>query len=239
MENSIYLALSRQNVLRTNMDIIANNVANMSTSGFRGQNTLFREMVEDPRYNDDPLSFVTDYGQYQITDPGPMQQTGNPLNVALTGDGFMGVQQPDGKVAYTRDGNFQKRADGTLVTASDFPVMGQGGPIQIPASSTEVLIDEKGVISDQNGQIGQLMVVEFKNVQDLEPVGNNLYSSPAPGIAAEKTTVSQGYIEGSNVKPVVEMNRMIETLRDFQSTQKLLETEHDRLRSAIQKLTQA
>lgn len=239
MENSIYLALSRQIVLRTNMDIIANNVANMSTSGFRGQNTLFREMVEDPRYNEDPLSFVSDYGQYQITDPGSLQQTGNPLDVALTGDGFMGVQQANGEVAYTRDGNFQKLADGTLVTAAGLPVMGQGGPIQIPADSTEIVIDEKGIITNQNGQIGQLMVVEFDNVQELEPVGNNLYRSPAPGIAAEKTTVSQGFIEGSNVKPVVEMNRMIETLRDFQSTQKLLETEHDRLRSAIQKLAQA
>lgn len=241
MENSIYLALSRQVVLRNNLDIVSNNIANMTTSGFRGQNTLFQEYLSDPRYNDNPMSFVRDYGEYQMTDPGPMQQTGNDLNVALVGDGFMGIKAADGSTAYTRDGNFSQTADGTLVNASGLPVMGQGGgPVQIPAGSTEIVIDEKGVISNQNGQIGQLMVVEFPNVQTLEPFGGNLYKDPQnSGKPAEKTTVSQGFLEGSNIRPVVEMNRMVQILRDYQNNQKILETEHDRLRSTIQKLTQS
>lgn len=238
MENSIYLGLSRQMVLRTNMDIVANNIANMSTTGFRGQNPVFEEYISDPRYGDDPLSFVYDYGQYQMTAPGTMEQTGNDLNVALNGPGFMGIQMPGGETGYTRDGNFQRSAEGTLVNTSGYPIMGQGGPITIPADATQINIDEQGYISDQNGVIGQLMIVEFDNVQELEPVGNNVYTSPTDGNPAEKTVAQQGFLESSNINPVVEMTRMIKILRDFQSTQKVLETEHDRLRSAIQKLTQ-
>lgn len=237
MENSIYLGLSRQMVLKTNMDIVANNIANMNTSGYRGQNPIFEEYLSDPRYGDDELSFVYDYGQYQMTSQGSMQQTEDPFNVALNGPGFMGVQMPSGEVGYTRDGNFQKSADGTLINASGWPVMGQGGPITIPASSTEISIDERGIISDQNGTIGQLQIVEFENVQELEPTGNNIYITDSKPTAAQNTVVQQGFLEGSNVNSVVEMTRMIEILRDFQTTQKLLDSEHDRLRSAIQKLT--
>lgn len=238
MENSIYLGLSRQMVLRTNMDIVSNNIANMNTTGFRGQNPVFEEYLSDPRYGTDPLSFVYDYGQYQRTSEGPMQQTGNPFHVALNGPGFMAVEQPGGGTGYTRDGNFQKRADGTLVTSSGFPVLGQGGPITIPADATEISIDENGAISDQNGVIGQLQISEFENVQDMEPTGNNLYTTEAAPLEPVNTVARQGFLEGSNVEPVVEMTNMIEILRDYQGTQRLLQTEHERLRSAIQKLSQ-
>ena len=224
-------------VLQTNMDVIANNIANMNTSGFRGQNPVFEEYLSDPRYGDDELSFVYDYGQYQMTSPGSMKQTENPLNVALEGPGFMGVLMPSGETGYTRDGDFQKGADGTLVNSSGWPVMGQGGPITISSSSTEVSIDERGFISDQNGIIGQLQIVEFDNVQELEARGNNLYTTDGASKTASQTTAKQGFLEGSNVNSVVEMTRMIEILRDFQTTQKLLDSEHDRLRSAVQKLT--
>ena len=126
MENSIYIGLSRQMALRTNMDIVANNIANMNTSGFRGQNPVFREYISDPVKGDDPLSFVSDYGQYQMSDPGPLTQTGNDLDVALVGKGFITVQRPDGSTGYTRDGSFHMRRDGTLVTSTDMPVMGGG-----------------------------------------------------------------------------------------------------------------
>lgn len=238
MENSIYLALSRQMVLSTNMDIVANNIANLGTHGFRGQNPVFEEYLSDPRDGDDPLSFVYDYGQYETTTPGSFEQTGNPFHVALNGPGFVGIQAPGGVTAYTRDGNFQKTQDGTLVTSAGFPVIGDGGPIVIPDSATSISIDEKGVVSSQDGAIAQLMVVEFDNTQDLEAMGNNLYRTDSPSRPAENTIVANGYLEGSNVQPVVEMTRMVEILRSFQSTQRLLDGEHERLRSAIQVLTE-
>lgn len=238
MENSIYLGLSRQMVLKTNLDIVANNIANMNTAGFRSQEPLFEEYISDPARGDDPLSFVYDYGQYQNTLPGPQQQTGNIYNVALNGPGWLTVQGPTGETVYTRDGNFQRSADGTLLTAGGFPVLSSSGPINIPANSTEVVIDEKGTITNQNGILGHLSVVEFENQQVLDPVGNNLYRSNVAGNTAKETTVHQGFLEGSNVNPVMETNRMIQILRDYQSIQKMLENEHERLRSTIQKLTQ-
>ncbi len=237
MENSIYLGLSKQIALRTKMDIVSNNIANMNTTGFRAQNTLFEEYISDPRYGDDPISFVYDYGQYQNTDQGAITQTGNDLNVALNGPGFLAVQMPNGEIGYTRDGDFQLSAAGTLVTAAGYPVIGNGGPISIPASSTEISIAENGTISDQNGTLSQLQITEFENIRDLRPVGNNLYQTDGATTPATNTKVAQGFLEGSNVNAITETTRMIEILRDFQSTRSLLDGEHERLRGAIEKLT--
>ena len=239
MENSIYLGLSRQVTLRTNMDIIANNVANMNTTGYRGQNTLFTEYLSDPRGQDDPMSFVNDKGQYQITEPGSLRQTGSQLDVAVVGPGFIGVQAPGGDIEYTRDGNFSISPDGTLVTQAGFPVASLGGGnITIPEGSQEVAIDDRGNVSNQDGQLGQIGIFEFDNVQELEQRGNNLYQIVGgEALPATESRVKQGYLEGSNVKPVVEMSRMIETLREYQSLQNVMEKENERLRSAIQKLS--
>lgn len=244
MENSIYLGLSRQLTLQRNMDIIANNIANANTSGYRGQNLIFQEFISDPsgkttdRGSDNELSFVYNRGQYENTDPGSLSFTGNPLDVALAGPGFMGIQGPGEEVMYSRAGEFQIDSNGTLLNSSGFPVADQGGaPIVIPPNSSDIAIDEKGFISTRDGQIGQIMVVEFENPQTLEAMGNSLYRSPEAGLPAENTRVRQGQVEGANVKPVIEMTNMIETLRGYQSTQKILESENDRLRSAIQKLT--
>lgn len=243
MENSIYLGLSKQMVLRTNLDIIANNIANMNTPGYRGQNLLFHEFVSEHRRTgdvgaDDPLSFVYDEGQYEITSPGPVSFTGNPLDVSVIGPGFMGVVGPGNQTAYTRAGDFQMAEDGTLVTSAGFPVANQGGSaIIIPAGSGQVKIDHKGVISNDDGAIGQLMLVEFENTQELEALGNNMYATDAAPQPATKSTLKQGQLEGSNVIPVIEITRMIDTLRSFQSMQNVLQTENERLRTAIQRLT--
>lgn len=245
MENSIYLALSRQLVLRTDMQIVANNIANLNTTGYRAQNLLFSEYLSDvrerrvdPRAAGDDLSFVYGRGQYENSQPGSLRFTGNPLDMAIEGPGFFGVQGPDDEVMYTRAGEFQKGVDGTLLIPAGYAVAGQGGgPIIIPDDSTEIKIDESGAISNQDGQIGQLMLVEFENTQELEPFGDQLYRSPNEGAPAENSRIEQGQLEGSNVQAVIEMTRMIETLRQYQSTQRVLQNENERLRSAIQKLT--
>lgn len=238
MENSIYLGLSRQVTLRTNMGITANNIANMNTPGYRGQNMLFAEYLSKPRGYDDPLSFVYDRGQYQITDEGPMQQTDNPLDIALVGPGFFGVDGPGEGPAYSRAGNLKIGTDGTLQTSGGFPVLDEGGaPIAIPENASEVKIDKRGVISTQDGQIGRIQIVEFGNIQDLEALGNNLYTTDAAATPSDKTTVQQGFVEGSNVNAILEMTNMIEISRSFQSMQNALQSENERLRKAIQSLT--
>lgn len=239
MENSLYVGLSSQVALWENMSIIANNVANINTPGFRGQNMIFEEFVHDAGRRQHDVSLVNDYGQYQITDPGPMKETGNQLDVALIGPGFLGIQTPDG-VQYTRAGNFSLSADGTLVNARGMPVAGDsGGSITIPADARNVYIDRTGAVSTDDGQVGQLMVVEFANYQALDPAGNGLYRTDAAAIPAAQTRVAQGKLEGSNVQAVVEMTRMIDVHREYEAVARMTQSEHDRQRNAIQKLLQS
>lgn len=236
MENSIYIGLSGQMALQTKMNIIANNVANMNTPGFRGQNTVFEEYIDKPTGMREDISMVLDYGQYQITDAGPVKTTGNPLDVAIVGPGFIGIQTPGG-VQYTRAGNFGLSADGKLINARGMAVANSGGgDIIIPADAQNVYIAKDGTVSTDNGELGRIMIHEFSSEQILEPVGNSLYKSDTPGTEATQTTMVQGKLEGSNVQSIVEMTRMIDVLREYQSIQNMMRSEHDRQRSAIQRI---
>jgi flagellar basal-body rod protein FlgF len=236
MENSVYIGLSKQVVLQENMNIIANNVANINTPGYRGQNMIFTEYIEDPRFMKEDIAMVLDYGQYQKTDPGAIKITENPLDLALVGNGFFGVQTPNG-VQYTRAGNFTVDANGILRTATGMAVADDGGgEITIPGDAKEIRIDKTGVISTDQGQIAKLMVVEFANDQELDPAGNGLYRTDAAAIPSEKTAVLQGKLEGSNVQAVVEMTRMIQVSREYQAVQNMMQSEHERLRTASQRL---
>lgn len=227
------------------MNIVANNVANMSTPGFRGQNLLFSEYISEPRDQEDPLSFVFDHGQYQVTTAGPVTQTNNPLDMFIEGPGFFHVQAMGGETAYTRAGNFRTGNDGQLLTASGFPVLNrENAEIFVPEGSTEINIDENGFISNQDGSFGQIGISEFENLQNLNPLGNNMYSLvpdqngnvPQPQEPVN-SVVTQGYLEGSNVQPVIEMTRMIDILRSHQSVERVIQGENERLRTAIQRLT--
>jgi len=245
MENPIYIGLSRQVALRAQMDLIANNVANMSTPGYRAQNMVFTEFVEkfreknDQYGKQDPISMVLDYGQYQVNEPGPMQFTGNQTDVALNGPGYIGVQIPGSdETLYTRAGNFQVNVQGQLVTGRGDLVLGEGGgPITIPEDAKKITIGEDGAIATEEGEVGRLNVVEFEDLQKLEARGDGLYQTEQEANPAENTRVMQGMVEGSNVQPVLEMTRMIDVLRSYQQTQKLLQSEHERQRTMIQRLS--
>ena len=238
MENSLYVGLSGQVALEQKMALIANNVANINTPGYRGQSAVFREYVsEQPRMKED-VSLVYSYGQYQITDPGPIKITGNPLDVALVGPGFMGVQTPDG-VQFTRAGNFSLNQFGEVVTSRGYKVADQGGgTISIPPDAKYITIDQKGIVSTDAGPVGSIMMAEFKDYQKLDPAGNGLYRTDEQPTPAAETTMIQGKIEGSNVEAVVEMTRMIDVSREYQAVQRIMQSEHDRQRSAIQKILQ-
>lgn len=237
MENSLYVGLSGQVALEAKMALIANNVANVATPGYRGQNAVFKEFISDQRRMKEDVSLVYDIGQYEVTDPGPVKITGNALDVALVGPGFMGVQTPEG-IQYTRAGNFGMNANGELVTARGYRVADQGGgTITIPPDAKEISIDHKGVVSTDQGEVGTLMVAEFADYQQLEPAGNGLYNAQTPPITpAANTKVIQGKLEGSNVQAVVEMTRMIEVMREYQAAQRVMDTEHERQQKAIQRI---
>lgn len=228
--------------LRSQMDLIANNIANMNTNGYRAQNMVFTEFVEKAAREDsmkDPLSMVLDYGHYQNTAPGSMKRTENPLNIAIEGPGYIGIQTPEGTM-YTRNGDFQININGELVTGTGHLVANSGGgPIIIPAGTSEIQITEDGVVATEDGEVAQIMLSEFENLQTLEAVGNGLYKTESPALPAENSRAIQGMLEGSNVNPVLEMTRMIDVLRAYQSTQNMLQSEHDRQRAMIRQMGNA
>lgn len=225
--------------LRSQMDLVANNIANMNTNGYRSQNMVFTEFVEKAQREDamkDPLSMVLDYGHYQNTAPGSMRRTENPLNIAIEGPGYIGIETADG-IQYTRNGDFQINVNGELVTGTGQIVADSGGgPITVPANSGKLTITENGFVSTEEGEVGQIMIAEFENLQELEAMGNGLYRTEADPLPAENSRAIQGMLEGSNVNPVLEMTRMIDVLRAYQSTQSMLQSEHDRQRTMIRQL---
>lgn len=235
MENSLYVGLSRQVVLKNAMDMVANNVANMSTPGYRTQNPIFKEFLSEPKHDKDSLSLVSDYGQWQTTTAGPTQFTGGTYDVALSGPGFIGITTPTGETQYTRAGNFRTDNTGLLVTSAGYAV---GGNITIPPGARDIKITDAGEVSADGNIVGQIQMYEFDNLQALKPQGNGLYSSDAARPATE-TTMKQGMVEGSNVNAILETTRMIEVLRDYQSTMRMINSEDERQRGAIQKLAQA
>ena len=234
MESSLYVGLSRQIVLNNAMTMVANNVANVNTAGYRTQNPMFQEYISNERYDKNDLSMVYDMGQYDTTSPGTMQLTGNPYDVALNGPGFMSIQTPSGEMQYTRAGNFTVNNNSELVTSSGYKVTGPGGDaIAIPAGSREVKITEQGEVTADGNTVGRIGVFEFDNLQELKPAGNNLYSAPNPGRPATETKMVQGSLEGSNVNAIQETTRMIEILRTYQSTMRMLQNEQERQTTAI------
>ena len=249
MENPIYVALSRQMVLRRQMDIVANNIANMNTAGFKAQQMVFREHLMEPSAPapvsgpDLALSMVIDQGTVRDMRPGRMNETGNPLDIALEGSGYLVVDTVAGP-RYTRNGHLALDPDRQLVDGAGLPVMGkEGGPIVIPDDAAEIMISENGgvtAIGEGAGavpqQVGTLRLVEFEEERRLTPLGGGLYATNQVPIDSEATRVIQGSIELSNVQPILEITQMINVSRQYQSTQSLLQQENDRLRSAIQRL---
>ena len=236
MENSLYVGLSSQVALEAKMALVSNNIANMNTPGYQAQNIVFEELISNKARMKENVSLVYDYGQFQDSNPGPVKQTGNPLDVALVGPGFMGIQTPEG-IQYTRAGNFVLNELGELVNPRGMRVADQGGgTITIPADAKYVTIDQKGVVSTDQGEIATIMMAEFSDYQQINPQGNGLYTTELPALPPEGTKMLQGRLEGSNVQSVVEMTRMIEVSREYQAMQRMVQSEHERLRTAIQRM---
>lgn len=237
MENISYIGLSQQIALQQQIDVTANNIANMSTPGYKAQQVLFNEYITAPK-DASQVHQSHSYGTYRDLTLGPLIQTSNKLDFAIQGEGYFVVQAPEG-VRYTRDGGFSLNLDRQLVTKSGHVVFNDNNnPLTFPAEATEIRVSDDGTISSELGNIGRLKIVTFENEQALKNQGNNLYD---PGDMVEQPVVNrrvvQGLVENSNVSAVNEMNKMIQLMRMFQATQKLLQNDHDRQINMIQKLT--
>jgi flagellar basal-body rod protein FlgF len=235
METPLYISLARMNTLRRQLDVVANNVANLSTTGFKAQRMQFVEFLErastEERYSM-PIDLVTTRDQRA----GPLTPTNNPLDVALQGEGYLVVSSLNGD-RYTRVGSLHLNPNRQLVDGNGLPLQSEGGqPITIPISSTQISITTSGDVSTEDGPLGKLRMVRFDEDQQLEELGGGLHATDQTPRPATELTLTQGMLEGSNVQGVQEMTQMIEILRQYQSTQRLIEGEHERMRTTNRQL---
>jgi flagellar basal-body rod protein FlgF len=247
MDNALLVGLSRQVALQRELDVIANNLANINTNGFKGESVQFEEYLSSPARADSfPLAdrrvaFVQDRATIADFSQGPLAQTGSALDVAISGDGFLVVDSPAGE-RYTRNGALSRNANGELVTSEGYRVRGAQGPIQFDQNDNDILIARDGAISAMNGnQIadrGKILLVRFADPQQLTKEGLSLYSAPGqqPQAVTADTSLQQGMVEKSNVQPVVEMGRMIEVTRAYTSLANLMNRTQDLRSTAINKL---
>ncbi len=236
MENSLTIALSRQSVLTRQMDVIATNLANLGTAGFKAENMIFTELLEQTAEGE-VLSLVHDVAFVRDLSEGPMVGTQSPLDLAIHGEGYFVIGTPDG-LRYTRHGVFQLDERGFIVTTDGNPVLNSGSsPITVPLDTSSIAISRDGTISADAQGIGRIKLVSFENPQALSKVGNGLYEAVGQTPTTDSNSeVLQGMIESSNVKGVVEMTRMIDTVRSYQAAAKLADTEHQRILDAIDAL---
>jgi flagellar basal-body rod protein FlgF len=241
MDNATYVGLSRQIVLRREMDIIANNIANLDTSGFKVESLVQKTNPGEPARTmggPRPIKFVAADGVARDFGQGATIKTGGELDLSIEGKGFFQVQTPDGP-RFTRDGRFTTDTAGRLVT--------QGGHAVLDESGSEILIDgEKGQVgigpdgsmSQGSERVGKVGVFAFANQGALEKSGDNLFrnASNLQAQPAADAKVRQGYLEGSNVKPILEITRMVEVSRAYESTAKMIDSSADLSRRAIERL---
>jgi flagellar basal-body rod protein FlgF len=235
MESTAYIALSRQMVLDRQMDVIAHNIANATTTGYKAAAMLLEPVPVDAGERQ-LLAFVQDFGMVRDFGPGPVTVTGNPFDLAIEGPGYLAIQTAAG-VRYSRSGQLHLNDLGELASAGGDPVLDDGGaPITVPLDAGPITIAADGTVSAPTTVVGRLDVVTFADEQRLEPVGDGLYRADHAPLPATGARLVQGALEGSNVRPIVEMVEMMAILRAYQGTQRLIETDHDLHRRTIERM---
>jgi flagellar basal-body rod protein FlgF len=239
MDRMIYLSMSGAKATMQRQDTLANNLANSSTSGFRAELQAFRAVpVEGSGASTRVYALETTTG-YDAT-PGAIVETGRNLDVAAKGNAWLAVQALDGTEAYTRGGSMEISADGTLTGRSGLPVMGDGGPIQVPPN-TAISIGADGTVSAKSADGRSATVGKLKLVTPETPLQrgtDGLFRATDGDLPADDTArVQDGALEGSNVSPVETMVAMISAARQFESQMKLLTTAETNDKAASQLLS--
>ena len=239
MDNSFMVGLSAQQVLQQRMDVTANNLANMTTAGFKTEQLVMRKLSEKPAAaSDNPteIAFVDAWMLQRDFSTGPLEATSNPLDLAIEGEGFFAVQTKDGE-AYTRDGRFALNDLGQVITHNGDLVLGDGGPITTNPSGGPISISREGTISQDGAEVGAFRTVAFDTPGGLEKIGASLWratdEAPRP---PQNSRIAAGFVEGSNVNPVAELTAMIEISRTYEAVSRMI-AQSDQLRGAsIEKL---
>ncbi len=248
MDNPIYVSLSRQSGLMRELRVIANNIANSDTTGFKRESAVFSEYVHNLSTPETTLNAGRGAPQSSISmgrlaahasdfESGSLRQTGGSLDVAIDGEGFFTVETPQGE-RLTRAGHLMTDSEGTLIQHSGYPVLDDGGGrIQIPQDVNLLAIGGDGTISADGVEIARIAIVTTDPTQ-LVRDGDNFWTAGAPTQPLEAPRLMQGFLEGSNVQPVNEIARMIEVQRHYEAGQKLMDIENDRIKSVISTIRQ-
>lgn len=242
MDNALMIGLSRQLTLRREMDIIANNIANANTPGFHVESQLLRaQAAPTAEAQDGPndLQYVDTWGIGRDFREGTLEFTGRPLDVALEGDAFFQVEAPNGDALYTRDGRFRVDNEGRLAASDGSLVLDDlGAPILIDPNHGSVMITETGALMQNNAEIGRLGIYRFEDRAQLEKTDSGRYAATGdnPAEIATDFAIRQGYVESSNVQPILELTRMIETMRAYESVSRFISQGEELSRKAIERL---
>ncbi len=242
MQAPSFIAISQQAALQRQTEVIANNLANLSTPAFKADRLIFAEFVQGAAdgtasSTSTPMSFVREVGSIRDLREGNMVQTSNDFDFAIQGQGFFVVQTPGGN-RYTRQGTFHLDGKGQLVTNDGFAVLDSTSrPIVKPAGTSRFEVTAEGQISTESGPLGKFQVVTFTDEQSMKKSGGGLFETDAaPTPATPKTLVRQGMIESSNVQSILEVTSLIEISRRYQTAQNMLNTENEMGTKAIQEL---
>lgn len=232
METPLIVTLARQISVQDQMDVIANNIANMSTTAYKGERVMFKDYLDQTGHSQ-PVIFPQQAGLHRVETMGPIEQTSNPLDVALKGDGYFAVQTPTG-VRYTRNGHFTLDNQGQLVTSEGYQVLDSSGqPFVFGTGIKKITISKDGTVSADDNQLGKLKVVSFANPQALQRQGSSLFTTSEVPQPAKKYDVLQGHLEGSNVQPILEITRFMRATQFYQASKKIIDAEHNRQKHAI------
>lgn len=232
MDNAIYTTLTRQSGLMREMQVVANNIANAATTGFRQEGVIFSEHVKRIE-GGASLSMATANVRNTSMLQGGLTQTGGPLDLAIEGEGFFLIETPQGE-RLTRAGHFSASADSELVTPDGFRVLDTGGaPVFLPPDASDLSVAADGTLS-----AGGIPLAQIGLVQPVDPLGmiretGVMFRAEAGIEPAEAGRILQGFLESSNVDPISQIARMIEVQRAYEMGQSFLEREDERIRAAI------
>ncbi|MDJ0390340.1 flagellar basal-body rod protein FlgF [Roseomonas sp. E05] len=246
MDSPSIVSLSGQMALRQQLDITANNLANANTTGFRGDRTLFQTHVSRLEVPGREVAFVQDRATYLDTRAGTIAATGNPLDVAIEGEAYLAVERPGGGRGYTRDGRMHVAPDNTLVNSSGRPVLDEGGaPILMPEQVSKVEIRTDGtILATVEGRIeqaGRLGLFRGGDPRGIRKGGDGLLEIPPADVQpvpanAPGVRLHQGALEASTVQPVQELSNLTLIQRAYESMQRIVADDDDRMRKMIETL---
>ncbi|GBR48377.1 flagellar basal body rod protein FlgF [Neokomagataea tanensis NBRC 106556] len=242
LENTTYIALSKMDAQQRAMSVIATNMANASTVGFKREDILFSDYLSHQHAGQpngaETQAYTQDRATYRDVQQGDLQQTGNPLDVALGGQGYFQLRTPDG-VRLTRAGRFEQQADGTIVDESGNALLDTAGqPIKIPQGDQKISISSDGILSTESGDQAHIAVVSVTDENALKAQGGHLFMTDQPTQAVQQPHMAQGMLEGSNVQMMSEVTKMLDIQRNFQFMAQFVNAEATRQQNAIDKIVQ-